>query len=57
MAETAPRHLWETALRRLDGQLAAAPEAIEPRFERARLLTLLGRSEDARGAYLDILAR
>jgi hypothetical protein len=57
MAEAAAPARWEAALCDLDAAIAAAPAAIEPRFERARLLTLLGRDDAAKAAYLDLLAQ
>jgi aromatic-L-amino-acid/L-tryptophan decarboxylase len=45
------------ALRELEARIAAEPDAIGPRLERARLLTELDRTLEARNAYLEILAR
>jgi glutamate/tyrosine decarboxylase-like PLP-dependent enzyme len=56
-ADWPPRLARESALRNLDARIAAEPEAIGPRLERARLLTELDRTLDARNAYLEILAR
>ena len=47
----------EEALRDLDARLAQDPESVSLRFERAGLLAELGRSPDARDAYIDLLAR
>ncbi|MGA1997101.1 MAG: tetratricopeptide repeat protein, partial [Bryobacteraceae bacterium] len=55
--EWPPRLAREAALRDLETRLAAEPEAVELRLERARLLTELGRTLDARNAYLEVLAR
>jgi hypothetical protein len=51
-----PRRAQEVRLRALDARLAD-PTAIEERVERAALLNALGRQEEARNAYLDVLAR
>ena len=53
----APRIAREAALRQVEAQIAAEPEAVGPRLERARLLTELDRTLEARNAYLEILAR
>ena len=47
----------EQALDETEARLASAPDIIDLRFDRARLLTELGRGEEAKQAYLDILAR
>jgi aromatic-L-amino-acid/L-tryptophan decarboxylase len=52
-----PRLARESALREVEARIAAEPEATAPRLERARLLTELDRTLDARNAYLEILAR
>jgi len=44
-------------LEQADGRLAAAPGDLEARFDRARMLTLLGRTEPARQEYFQILER
>jgi hypothetical protein len=46
----------EAALRETECRVAAEPQAVEPRFERARLLTELGRTDEAKQAYLELLA-
>jgi hypothetical protein len=56
-----PRTVQETRLRELDvhladGRDANAPDTIEARVERAALLNALGRLDEARQAYLDVLA-
>src|SRR5450432_2947334 len=51
-----PRRMREAALRDTDARLASEPQAVEPRFDRARLLTELGRDEEAKRAYLELLA-
>ena len=59
-AETAddwqPWLLREAALEATQARLSREPQAIEPRFERARLLNELGRTEEAKQAYLELLA-
>lgn len=47
----------EAALRDAEARIAAAPDAIAPRIERARLLTELDRTLEARNAYIEILGR
>jgi tetratricopeptide (TPR) repeat protein len=47
----------EAALARVDRALAADPAARAPRLERAGLLHQLGRTDDAKQAYLAILAQ
>ncbi len=46
----------QDALARLDTLLADAPRSIDVRFERASLLAEMGRTEEAKSAYLAILA-
>jgi len=60
-AETAPnnwppRLMREEALKEIAQRLSVEPRAAELRFEQARLLTELGRSEEAKRAYLELLA-
>jgi glutathione synthase/RimK-type ligase-like ATP-grasp enzyme len=45
------------ALKKVDVRLAANPDDVEAHFERGRLLTDLGRPEEARGAYIDVIKR
>jgi tetratricopeptide (TPR) repeat protein len=52
-----PRAAREAALRQLEVRIAADPEVVGLRIERAGLLTELGRTLEARDAYLDVLAR
>ena len=52
-----PRLAREAALRTIEGRITAEPEALDLRLERASLLTELGRTLEARDAYLDILTR
>ncbi|MGD0298281.1 MAG: pyridoxal-dependent decarboxylase [Bryobacteraceae bacterium] len=53
----APRLAREAALREIEVRIAAEPEAVDTRLDRARLLTELDRTLEARNAYLEILAR
>jgi hypothetical protein len=57
VAAASPRALRETALTELDARLSREPEAIDLRFQRACLLAELGRMDEARNAYLEVLAR
>jgi glutamate/tyrosine decarboxylase-like PLP-dependent enzyme len=52
-----PRQAREVALRALETQIADEPGAIVLQLDRARLLTELGRTLEARNACLEILAR
>jgi len=52
-----PRIARENALRDIEARIATQPDAVEPRLQRADLLAELGRTLDARNAYLDVLAR
>ena len=56
-ADWPPQRARETALRDLDGRIASNPGAVSLRFERACLLAEMGRTLEARNAYLDLLAR
>ena len=51
-----PRVLRKAALKDVENRLRAAPDAIEPLFNRAQLLMELGRTEEAKQAYLELLA-
>jgi len=51
------RQAREKALLAADQRLHAQPDAIEPRFERAGLLAALGRDEEARAEYIEVLRR
>jgi tetratricopeptide (TPR) repeat protein len=51
-----PRLEREMALKEIDLRLSKEPSAVELRFGRARLLTELGHTEEAKHAYLDLLA-
>jgi hypothetical protein len=50
-------HARVERLGQLDRRIATAPNAVEPRLERAALLVDLGLRMEAIGAYLDVLAR
>jgi aromatic-L-amino-acid decarboxylase len=50
-----PRAERETALNDLEARIAREPDAVPLKLERARLLAELGRTLDARNAYLEIL--
>jgi len=52
-----PRLAREAALRELEDRIAAEPEALGLRRDRAQLLVELGRTLDARNAYLEVLRR
>jgi tetratricopeptide (TPR) repeat protein len=52
-----PRRLREIALAELEKQLAAEPDAIGLRVDRAGLLGELGRTEEAKKEYLAVLAQ
>ncbi len=56
-ADWPPRVARESALRELEGRIAAHPGDMTFRFDRACLLAELGRTLDARNAYLDLLTR
>ena len=45
------------ALEKVDAKLAAHPDDVDTLFERARLLTDLGRLEEARNAYMAVIQR
>lgn len=51
-----PRLSRETALEAMDALLAASPDSMEVRFNRAALLAELGRMDEAKSTYLDLLA-
>jgi glutamate/tyrosine decarboxylase-like PLP-dependent enzyme/Tfp pilus assembly protein PilF len=52
-----PRRRREFRLRELEAQIASGAAAIPLRFERACLLAEVGRTADARDAYLEVLSR
>jgi Flp pilus assembly protein TadD/glutathione synthase/RimK-type ligase-like ATP-grasp enzyme len=52
-----PHRARESALRDLDGRIASDPNAVNLRFDRASLLAEMGRTLEARNAYIDVLAR
>lgn len=45
------------ALQRADSRLAADPDDVEAHFDRGRLLSELGRPEEARAAYFEVIKR
>src|SRR5271154_6417602 len=45
------------ALREVEARLALEPDSVALRFERACLLNEMGRNEDAKQGYLDVLTR
>jgi glutathione synthase/RimK-type ligase-like ATP-grasp enzyme len=45
------------ALEKIDARVAAHPDEVDAHFERGRLLTDLGRAEEARGAYFEVIKR
>ncbi len=52
-----PRLTQEARLRHLDDIIAAMPDAVEARVERAALLYAVDRPDEARAAYLDVITR
>jgi aromatic-L-amino-acid/L-tryptophan decarboxylase len=56
-ADWPPQRAREDALRDLSERIAANPDAVSLRFERACLLAEMGRTLEARNAYLELLAR
>jgi len=56
-ADWPPRRAREAALRDLDARMSADPGSVTLRFERACLLAEMGRSAEARDAYIDVLTR
>jgi aromatic-L-amino-acid decarboxylase len=56
-AEWPPQRARESALRELTERIATKPEAVGLRFEFACLLAEMGRTLEARNAYLDLLSR
>jgi glutamate/tyrosine decarboxylase-like PLP-dependent enzyme len=52
-----PRQLKDTRIAELDAQIAADSTSIPMRFERACLLSEVGRTIEARDAFLDVLFR
>jgi hypothetical protein len=51
------RTVREAALKGIDARLATDPEALDLRFERAHLCEDLGRTDEAKTGYEDVLAR
>ncbi len=56
-ADWLPEHAREAALRDLRDRLASDPGAVHLRFELACLLAAMGRTLEARNAYIELLAR
>ena len=56
-ADWPPQRARESALHEIDGRIASDPGAMSLRLERACLLAEMGRTPEARNAYLDLLAR
>jgi glutamate/tyrosine decarboxylase-like PLP-dependent enzyme/Tfp pilus assembly protein PilF len=56
-ADWPPQRAREIALREIASRIAADPEPAAPRFELACLLDEMGRTLEARNAYLAVLAR
>ena len=56
-ADAGPQRARESALRELAGRIASAPGDVGPRFEFAGLLAEMGRTAEAKSAYLEVLAR
>jgi len=56
-ADPPPRLVRESALRDLESRIAPDAAALDLRFDRACLLTEMGRTAEARDAFLDLLAR
>ncbi len=57
MTDWRPAELRKQALCEVEAQLKLDPESIALRFDRACLLNEMGRTEDAKQAYLDVLTR
>jgi cytochrome c-type biogenesis protein CcmH/NrfG/glutathione synthase/RimK-type ligase-like ATP-grasp enzyme len=51
------RHEREAALEEIANELSISPDAIDLRFRYASLLAQMGRAEEAKAAYLEVLAR
>lgn len=56
-ADWPPQRAREAALHAIAGRIESHPEDVGLRFERAGLLAAMGRSVEARDAYLDVLSR
>src|ERR1035438_8369235 len=56
-AEWPPQRVREAALRDLSDRIVSHPDAVSLRFEAACLLEEMGRTVEARNAYIDLLAR
>src|SRR5208283_1628525 len=56
-ADWPPQRARESALRDLEARIASTPDALDLRFDLACLLTEMGRTLEARNAYLELLGR
>ncbi len=56
-ADRPPQRARESALRDLEARIASTPDALDLRFDLACLLTEMGRTLEARNAYLELLGR
>ena len=56
-AEWPPQRARQAALRDLGDRIVSHPDAVSLRFEAACLLAEMGRTLEARNAYIDLLAR
>ncbi len=55
--DSSPRAKWESELREVESQMASDPFSLDLRFQRASLLSELGRLVDARTEYMKVLER
>ncbi len=56
-ADWLPQRARENALQELSSRIVSNPDAVSPRFELACLLAEMGRTLEARNAYLEVLKR
>jgi hypothetical protein len=57
MSDWAPRQRREAELEKIQAAVAASPQNVEARFQRCRLLAELGKNEEAKTAYLELLVQ
>ncbi len=57
MSDWEPRQKREAELARTEAVVAACPDNVEARFQRCRLLAELGRNEEAKTAFLELLVQ
>lgn len=57
MSDWEPRRLREAALEKTEARLAASPDDVEARFYRCCLLAEIGRTDEAKAAYLEFLTK